>query len=75
MVFSRIVGTFASDALISGTKVLIANDKPTQSKTAEKGGGSKKISKNEMAEMLRSTDPVSRRRMDLGKGGLSSRPF
>ena len=37
LIFSRIVGTFASDALVSGTKVLIANGKPTQSKLAEKG--------------------------------------
>ena len=42
---------------VKGT-VLIAHGKPTQSKTAEKGAWSEKPQKNEMAVMLRSTDPV-----------------
>ena len=42
LVFSLIVGTFASDARNKWYKVLIAHGKPTQSKTAEKGGGSEK---------------------------------
>ena len=40
--------------ILKGTKVSM----PTQSKLAEKGGGSEKFEKVAMAVILKSTDPV-----------------